>query len=222
MPEKAILSDLNPELMDCYIAVRDEWQRVEMLLQEHHDKHSLEYYYEMRGKKFRSAAPKAARFIYLNRTCWNGLYRVNLKGKFNVPIGTKTAVVLSSDNFEMTASLLRRAELACCDFEETLERAQKNDFVFADPPYTVRHNSNGFIKYNEKLFSWADQVRLRDAVVRATDRGAKVLVTNANHPSVRKLYKDFSSKNSLSRQSILAADAKFRSKTSELLIQCWQ
>ena len=90
-----------------------------------------------------------------------------------------------------------------------------------DPPYTVRHNFNGFVKYNEHLFSWADQVRLRDAVSRAVARGARVLVTNADHISVRKLYKDAPKIERVPRQSVLSGDADFRSQITELVIQCW-
>src|SRR5699024_9439870 len=114
---------------------------------------------------------RAARFIYLNRTCWNGLYRVNKQGKFNVPIGTKVNVRLESDNFMLTSDILKKVDLLISDFENIVDGALEDDFVFADPPYTVAHNNNGFIKYNEKLFSWSDQVRLRDAIIRARERG---------------------------------------------------
>lgn len=220
-PQRAILSDTNADLINCYVAIRDKWQAVQDLLDEHHENHSHDYYYWMRDHKFRSKAERAAQFIYLNRTCWNGLYRVNLKGKFNVPIGTKSAVVMDADDFEWTSTLLNGCELICCDFEVTIDRTGDGDFLFVDPPYTVRHNFNGFIKYNEKLFSWADQVRLKEALVRAVDRGAKVLVTNANHPSIVELYKDFPRRSSISRMSVLSGDAEHRSKVDELLIRSW-
>ena len=93
---------------------------------------------------------------------------------FNVPIGTKTNVVLESDNFKELARLLAPVTFCACDFADTLEEATQGDFVFVDPPYTVKHNNNGFIKYNEGLFSWADQVRLRDCIVAAVEGdGAK-------------------------------------------------
>ena len=97
----------------------------------------------------------------------------------------------------------------------------QDDFIFVDPPYTVRHNMNGFIKYNEKLFSWADQIRLRDSLIRAAQRGAKVLVTNADHQSVRDLYGEFPTQVPISRTSILSGDANYRSKVDELLIRSW-
>ncbi|MCP4319948.1 MAG: hypothetical protein GY789_29200 [Hyphomicrobiales bacterium] len=116
-------------------------------------------------------------------TCWNGLYRVNRKNEFNVPIGTKTNVVLANDDFHGTSRALLGADILCQDFEATLDGTGPNDFVFVDPPYTVKHNFNGFLKYNDKIFSWSDQLRLRDVVLRAVRRGAFVLVTNATtHP----------------------------------------
>ena len=219
-PKKSILSDVNPDLINCYFAIRDHWQAVERQLQEHHAYHCTKYYYLIRNTKFQSSTKRAAQFIYLNRTCWNGLYRVNLNGQFNVPIGTKSAVVMDTDDFEWTSDLLKTAKLICCDFETTINRASKNDFVFVDPPYTARHNMNGFVKYNEKLFSWTDQIRLRAALERAVERGARVLVTNANHSSVKELYKSFKQR-PISRQSILAADPAFRSGIDELLISSW-
>ena len=155
--ESKSLSDINVDLINSYVAVRDHWHRVQRLLEVHHASHDEEYYYLVRDTRFRGPVQRAAQFIYLNRTCWNGLYRVNLRGRFNVPIGTKSAVVMDTDDFEWTSSLLETAILSCCDFESTIDLASKNDFIFVDPPYTVRHNMNGFIKYNEKLFSWADQ-----------------------------------------------------------------
>jgi len=138
-----------------------------------------------------------------------------------VPIGTKSTVLLNSDDFKETASQLRRSVLRCSDFGDVLDECGKGDLVFVDPPYTVKHKFNGFVKYNEKLFSWDDQVRLRDAVVAATSRGAKVVVTNADHPSVRKLYSEVGTIHTITRASVLAGDAQYRANVSELVITTW-
>lgn len=220
-PKRSILSDINPALINCYTAIRDQWQTVQRLLEEHHAYHCSKYYYLIRKTTFRTPAKRAAQFIYLNRTCWNGLYRVNFNGQFNVPIGTKTAVVMDTDDFEWTSELLKAADVVCCDFETTIDRASQNDFIFVDPPYTARHNMNGFVKYNEKLFSWADQIRLHNALMRAVQKGAHVLVTNANHSSVKKLYKNFPRHTPISRRSVLAGDPAFRSEIDELMIRSW-
>jgi DNA adenine methylase len=220
-PTSAVLSDLNPDLIATYRAVRDNPTEIQALLQLHHNSHDKIYYYKVRGEKPKDELALAAWFLYLNRTCFNGLYRVNLKNEFNVPIGTKTQVVLPTDNFDLISKRLSNVELACVDFEETIDQAGSGDFVFVDPPYTVKHNLNGFIKYNQKIFSWEDQVRLRDAIVRAVNRGAKVMITNANHQSVRELYQDIGEQKALARSSVLAASANFRANVDELMVRTW-
>ncbi len=219
-PQNAVLSDVNAELINAYAAIQADWELVATLLTEHQRNHCKEYYYQIRAGVPESMYSKAARTLYLNRTCWNGLYRVNLRGEFNVPIGTKNNVLMDIEAFPKIAELFQGAEFKVNDFETTLELAGEGDFVFVDPPYTVKHNYNGFIKYNENLFRWEDQVRLRDAVVRATSRGAKVLVLNANHESVNKLYGDFD-QTVLSRSNVLSGKSEFRGTYQELAIRCW-
>lgn len=217
-PEKAILSDLNANLIQTYEAIRDDWKKVQQALTRHQRLHSNEYYYQERNRIRKSSAEKAAQFLYLNRTCWNGLFRVNLKGKFNVPIGTKNNVILPTDDFEYTSSLLKNAEITSSDFGNTISRSKKDDFLFIDPPYTVKHNFNGFVKYNEKIFSWEDQIRLSKSVLEAAHRGTKILITNADHETIRSLYSSADHLVSLDRHSILAGDKTARGKTSELAI----
>lgn len=192
-PQTAFLGDANGELVDAYLAIKEDWRKVQELLEQHQQNHGYRYYY-----KTRALAPvdlnlfhRAARFIYLNRSCWNGLYRVNLKGVFNVPKGTKSEIVLPSDDFARISALLQGADIRQCDFETLIAKAEEGDFVFVDPPYTVKHNYNGFVKYNENLFSWADQIRLRDALERAQRRGVQIMITNACHSSIKELYRNF-------------------------------
>lgn len=218
-PQKAVLSDLNQELIDTYNAIKYDWQLVKRYLTAHHNKHDADYYYQVRSSQPTSLNGRAARMLYLNRTCWNGLYRVNLKGEFNVPIGTKTSAILSSDNFKGTSKLLKKASIICSDFEETIDKAKKGDFIFIDPPYTVKHNLNGFIKYNEKLFAWSDQVRLKESVDRAVKRGATALVLNAAHDSIRELYSDYNQEE-LSRSNVLSGKPEYRGTYDELAIFC--
>lgn len=221
-PKGGSLSDRNPRLIETYIEIRDNWKRVVSLLSHHQNNHSSEYYYIERAKKYRSSAQRAAQFIYLNRTCWNGLYRVNLKGDFNVPIGTKSSVLLKTDNFREVSKLLKPFNLGVRDFSQSIKASRDGDFVFCDPPYTVKHNHNGFVKYNESLFSWDDQVRLRNCLEKASNRGTQVSLTNADHESIREIYTDPMWKvESVSRQSVIAASSAFRTKTTELLIKNW-
>ena len=217
-PTKALLSDANFELINTYAAIRDNPGRISELLRVHQRRHSTEYYYMMRDYRPRCEYRMAARFLYLNRTCWNGLYRVNLSGKFNVPIGTKSSVNLATDDWLAVSKILKPVELVCGDFEDSIETARKGDLVFADPPYTVKHNYNGFIKYNDALFSWNDQIRLRDAILRAQNRGATVIVTNAHHESVRQLYEKNFVLEPVVRASVLAGSAIHRGRFEELLI----
>jgi DNA adenine methylase len=218
-PQTAILSDLNARLIEMYRAITIDWRGVKKHLLEHAKHHSAEYYYKVRSRRCKTEITRAAQMLYLNRTCWNGLYRVNLRGEFNVPRGTKDSVILPTDDFAATAGALKGAELRVADFEDTLADCKAGDFVFIDPPYTVRHNMNGFIKYNDRLFSWEDQVRLKDAAVRANARGADILILNANHESIRELYKGACETTPLDRQSVLAAAAEHRGKVEELAIR---
>ncbi|SMP62849.1 DNA adenine methylase [Desulfonatronum zhilinae] len=217
-PHNAFLGDSNKDLIDTYRAIRREWKLVYRYLRAHHTKHSKEYYYQIRTSRPISPARKAARFIYLNRTCWNGLYRVNLSGVFNVPIGTKSTVVFSDDNFQQVSDLLCNATLYNCDFEKLIDFAEENDLVFVDPPYTVRHNHNAFIKYNEKLFSWADQERLFASLSRAKQRGVQIIATNAYHQCVRDLYDKSFSTIAVKRNSSISSKIATRRKFNELVI----
>lgn len=216
---KCVLSDINADLITTYKAIKNNWTSVEKELKKHAKKHSDEYYYKVRSTKPERDHTKAAKFIYLNRTCWNGLYRVNLKGEFNVPRGTKNSVLFDNDNFEGIANRLSECEILCQDFEKTISRAGQGDFVFVDPPYTVNHNLNGFLKYNENIFSWQDQVRLRDCLVDAMYRGAMITVTNADHSSIRELYQGHGEIVTLKRASVISGKVVSRKHTTEILVR---
>ncbi len=218
-PERALLSDVNPEVVQLYEVLRYHSEELMQALARHQLDHSKAYYYDVRASSPNTRLDAAARTLYLNRTCWNGLYRLNLRGEFNVPIGTKNTVVLPTDDFRLAASLLRNVVLICGDFTPAIDQAGSGDLVFVDPPYTVAHNVNGFVKYNEKIFTWDDQVRLRDALVRASGRGAKVILTNANHVSVRELYRNFGQHIEVYRRSVISGTAAGRSAVSELLVR---
>lgn len=217
-PKHGILSDANEELVETYNAIKEDWERVLYHLRRHDQHHSYDYYYQMRDFTPKSKYTRAARFIYLNRTCFNGLYRVNLEGKFNVPIGSKQNVLLNTDDFESISASLKNFEVLHSDFEQIIDKARNGDLLFVDPPYTVKHNENGFIKYNEKLFSWEDQLRLKDALLRASNRGAHIVLTNAKHDSIKKLYQREFKLLSLNRNNLIAAKAENRGVYGEYLI----
>jgi DNA adenine methylase len=150
-PKSALLSDANAELINCYNAIKHDPRLVRRYLGVHSGNHSDSYYYAVRSSSPRSEAARAAKFLYLNRSCWNGLYRVNKQGIFNVPRGTKDQIIFDDDDFGKISEKLQSAQIKCVDFEEAILEAGKGDLVFADPPYTVRHNVNGFVKYNENI-----------------------------------------------------------------------
>lgn len=222
-PASALLGDMNADLIEAYRTIKTEWQALENSLTYRQRQHRGDpdgYYYRARAKVTNRRVERASRLIYLNRTCFNGLYRVNQHGHFNVPRGSKNQVLFPTDNFAGISRLLKSAELVTGDFEGLVNRANDDDFVFCDPPYTVRHNDNGFRKYNEVLFSWSDQERLARALLQAAKRGAKVLCTNANHPCVRELYSDSRFEQKIvSRTSRVSADGGSRRRFEELVVR---
>jgi DNA adenine methylase len=217
-PSRAVLGDTIAPLMATYAAVRDNPRDVEAVIAGWEI--SPENFAAIRALSPADNVIAAARFIYLNKTCFNGLYRVNSTGGFNVPYGRpKTSTILPANRLSRCAAILGGAvELRVADFEATSAPAASGDFVFFDPPYVTSHRENGFIDYNEKLFSWHDQERLADAAYRLAGRGVEVLVANADHLSIRQLYSN-STIHVVARHSTLAGSAKHRRGITELLIQ---
>lgn len=218
-PAHAILTDINADLVTAFRGIRDQPKAVMRHLRRHQQAHSKSHYLEVRSSAPPLLADRAARIIYLNRTCFNGIYRVNRQGRFNVPMGDRGTIVYDTDDFPALAKTLAGAALSQADFESTINCAEYGDLVYADPPYTVRHNHNGFIKYNEDLFSWDDQERLAKCLARAAERGARILATNAAHDSVRELYADHGfTLTEVSRFSPIAASAGDRKQYTEIVI----
>jgi DNA adenine methylase len=174
-------------------------------------------YLEVRGLRPADVSEAAAQFIYLNKTAWNGLYRVNRSGQFNVPFGLpKSSNIVALDALTAAAALLKRATINHGDFEQTLSTAEPNDLVFVDPPYVTAHNDNGFVHYNETLFSWSDQERLARRCADLRENGVHVIVTNAAHASVRDLYAGFYV-TEITRHSTLAGNPAKRRSVKELI-----
>jgi len=211
---QVFLSDLNCELIETYTQVRDDPEGVADALATHQN--TKEHYYEVRESEPRSASERAARFIYLNHTSYNGIYRVNLKGQYNVPYGNRTWGGLPSREILVAVSeTLQGVNLDQCDFEKVASRAQAGDFVFLDPPYTVAHNNNGFVKYNQKLFCFEDQVRLSELIDRLREVGAYYLLTNAAHDSIAELFEKGDRKMELSRGSSVGGKKARRGSATE-------
>lgn len=217
-PSKAIISDINKELIETYIAMKNKPNALKQKLLYHQKKHSKNYYYKIRNTKPRTEINRAARFIYLNRTCFNGLYRVNRKGEFNVPIGTKKNCIYDIEYFEDYSERLTNTDIKCCDFEVAITFANKKDLIFADPPYAM-DNAGNFIKYNDKLFTWDDQERLLKSLIAARDRGANIVVTNAYCDAIKKMYeKEGFYIYEIERLCSVAGKAESRKMTKEYLI----
>lgn len=218
-PSRALLADSNEWLIETYRALRDKPELVRAALVRHQRAHSDEHYYRVRSSRPKSPYQRAANLIYLNRTCWNALFRVNKAGVFNVPKGTKNRVILPNDDFEFWHSALSKCEIKAQDFEQTINDSKEGDLIYADPPYVTTHILNGFIKYNERLFNWDDQIRLSKAAERAVRRGATVIVSNSAHRSIRDLYNSMEAEfHVLTRSSVIAASSSARSTTKELLV----
>jgi DNA adenine methylase len=215
-PWPATLSDINADLINAYEQVRNNVEEVIAHLSRFEICPSV--YATTRATVPRLPIAQAARFLYLNRTAFNGLYRVNLHGKFNVPFGCKPGTVVCDEALLRAASAaLQKRKLLTSDFERVIDQASKGDVVYADPPYTTKHNNNGFRRYNEIIFSWTDQERLAECCGRAVQRGVQVIVSNADHSPLVRLYKGFSIKR-VSRQSLISGEPRGRCRVSECLL----
>lgn len=215
-PPRARISDANADLMACYRTLRDKPAAVGRALRKlPRDRAS---YYRIRAMSVRGEVQHAARLIYLTTLAFNGIHRVNRQGKFNVPYGGRTYDGLGSDEtLSRYAEALQGADILSGDFELGLDGASPGDLVYLDPPYTVAHSNNGFMRYNERIFSWADQQRLAAMAGELARGGCTVIVSNANHESIRRLYGDFNAIE-VKRASVMAADPERRGSTSELIL----
>lgn len=185
------LSDRNQNLLDAYIGVRDHLEELIALLQKHKAQHSEEHYYQVRAAAPRGAAARAARIIYLNKTCYNGLYRENSKGKFNVPMGRyKNPLICDEANLRAVSRALQSAQLAQRDFREVVAHAKKGDFVYFDPPYWPVSASASFTAYAKDNFGQKDQEDLAEVFAVLTKRGVHALLSNSDTPFINTLYND--------------------------------
>lgn len=214
-PQKAILSDLNQELIGTYLQVKDNVEDVIKHLSNFSNT-SINYY-QVRGTNYDSETQKAAKFIYLNQTSFNGIYRVNLKGEYNVPFGYRNKDFLDTKALRAASEALKNVELLHVDFVETLNNIKEGDLVFIDPPYTVAHENNGFVKYNQNIFAWEDQERLNNYIKSVTEKGAYFIMTNAAHKSIEELYSDIGESIKLQRASLIGGKGALRTLYNELL-----
>ena len=191
---KVILSDSNEELINCFVVVRDKPSELIEVLLSHRKRHSKEYYYEVRRLESTrlDSVSRAARMIYLNKTCFNGLYRVNSKGQFNVPYGDYNNPSIFDRNTLIQASqMLQDVDLRVMTFDKVLDFAGKDDFVYFDPPYIPLSKTSSFTRYSKSEFSIKEQNQLSE-VFRALDsRGCFVMLSNSDHSLTRELYRGY-------------------------------
>jgi DNA adenine methylase len=221
-PTKAILTDINTDLITTYRCVRDNVEELIELLKRHKNLHNREYYYEVRSDLQSTDIEKAARFIYLNKTCFNGLYRVNSRGKFNVPVGKyKNPGICQEDILKIASQELSLAEIKQADFTEVLKYAKtSDDFVFFDPPYCPVSQTSYFTAYSRYSFGETQQVQLRDVVIELAKRGVKVMLSNSDCEFIRSIYSNFNIQTITAARSI-NSNAKKRGNINEVLVTCY-
>ena len=226
-PKDAVINDYNAELMNVFSCIKDEdkFNKMCSLLNRHEVNHSEEYYYEVRNidrdkAKFNRMADykRAARTIYLNKACFNGLYRVNSKNEFNVPFGKKTRInTYDGQNLSIIHSYLNfnNIRILNTDFEECVKDAKKGDFIYFDPPYDSETST--FNSYTENGFGREEHIRLARVYKELADRGCYVMLSNHNTTLVKELYKDFNIHLIEAKRNI-NSNGKKRGKVEEVII----
>ncbi|MCE7870705.1 DNA adenine methylase [bacterium CPR1] len=220
LEQTAHLSDVNAELINLYQALRDELPAVTKRLEEHRRRHSSDYYYKIRSVHPDKLDPtrRAARLIYLNRTCYNGLYRVNARGYFNVPLGRYTnPTILDRERLQAASSALQGVELHQETFELVLERAVEGDLVYFDPPYQPLTRTANFTSYTADSFTESDQARLAEVYRELDRRGVQLLLSNSDTPLVRKLFRGFTL-HEIQAPRFINSKASLRKAVGELLV----
>ncbi len=195
-PRAAVLADSNADLIGCYRAVAEDPEAVIEAAARHRDAHSEEHYYAVRegwnARGTASASERAAAFIYLNKTCYNGLWRVNSRGAFNVPAGRYTRPsIVDADAVRAASRALRRATLEIGSFDTVTAAARAGDFVYFDPPYHPISDTADFTSYTANRFSLEDQAHLAEVFADLDARGCRVMLSNSDTPAIRKLYRKF-------------------------------
>ncbi len=195
-PEKAIINDVNKELICAYKSIKTQYKQLIAELDNYKSSHSQRFYYQIRSTIFKNQVDIAARFMYLNKTCFNGLYRVNAEGVFNVPFNGKEQAKLNIYNYQNILSwseYLKKNNIQIYNkqFDKILELAQDGDFVYCDPPYDYEVDTIGFDSYNKDSFGQEGQIKLANKLKELDQRGVKWMLSNHNTKLINELYKDF-------------------------------
>jgi DNA adenine methylase len=230
LPKKAVINDANSQLILTYTAIKNNVEELIALLEHNRQKISETYYYMVRdmdrneGFCKLSDTEKAARFIFLNKTCYNGLYRVNSQGLFNVPYGRfKNPLIYSESNLREISKYLNTNDISIIngDFELAVANADMNAFVYFDPPYHSLNKAN-FTRYQADNFNDSEQERLRNLFLKLTEMNVKCLLSNSDTPFIRDLYDHGRfTVSSVQAKRFINSNPKGRGVVSEVLIRNW-
>jgi len=218
-PKEVFISDNNKELIDTYEVIRDNLNELIEVLKEHKTKHNKDYFYKIRALKPEelSKVQRAGRFIYLNKSCFNGLYRVNSKGEFNVPIGSSPKpAILPEEDLRLISKLLKNVTIKHMSFEGVLEHTRKGDFIYFDPPYYPLKKES-FTTYTAGKFLQPEQEKLFEVFRELDKRGCKVMLSNSYTKFTRDLYKEYKPKN-VKASRMINCIGKKRGKIKEIVV----
>lgn len=220
-PKNATISDLNAELITTYKVIRDDVESlIKSLLKHVYDK---DYFLKIRAMNpaEMSELDIASRFIYLNRTCFNGMYRVNSKGQFNVPFGRyKNPAICDEDNLRAVSRALMDVEILNVDYKSAVGGAKTGDFVYFDPPYYPISSTSSFMSYTKEGFAEKEQIELRDTFAELSNRGCYVMLSNSDAAFIRNIYGELKNVTitTVSAGRAINSKATARGKITELVI----
>jgi DNA adenine methylase len=221
LPEEGFLSDLNKELVTTYNVIKNDLEKLIISLKKH--KTDKEYFLKIRGQDPNklSDVAVASRFIFLNRTCFNGMYRVNSKGGFNVPFGKySNPLICDENNLRKVSKALQNIDIKHQDYKEVLKKAKKGDFIYFDPPYYPVSKTASFTSYTAETFLDKEQTELRDTFVELHERGCFVMLSNSDTPFINKIYSGIKgvSINKVQAGRAINSNGSGRGKITEVLI----
>lgn len=220
-PREIILADVNKDLINCFKIVQNDVEKLISQLKKHKKKHSAEYYYKHRNfiQKNISDIGKAAWFIYYNKTCWNGLYRVNSNGTFNVPISDKIKNngIFNRKVLREASAMLQGVTLKVQSFEKVTNIARRGDFVYLDPPYYPASQTSNFTSYTKDSFSEKDQIKLSKVYKKLDRKGCLLMLSNSDSPFIKNLYDGHRIEKVCARR-IINCNAEKRGPVEEIVV----
>ena len=222
---KCNVSDLNSDLVLSYVTIRDRLEKLIESLENHsknYHKDSTGYYYEVRNQEPKNQIEKVSRLLFLNKTCFNGLYRVNSKGKFNVPLGRYTNPnIVNKENLQAVSKTLQSAKIkiSCRDFSSIIKDAKKGDFVYFDPPYQPVSDTANFTSYTHRDFTEDDLERLADLANQLNSKGCNVMLSNSNSKTVKKLFSSGWKIKEIKANRAIHSNSQKRTGHKEIIIQ---